>query len=328
MTYSAYIRGFGYSVPPKVVSNAELETLVETSDEWITTRTGIKNRHIAERHLPSDLGAEAARAALADAGMDVSQVTHLICATCSPDSSCPNTATQIEHKLGIAGCMAFDLNAACSGFIYALHTARALAAVDPGAVVLVVAAEVLSLRTNWEDRTTCVLFGDGSGAAVVTADKGETGVRIGAALMESDGQYGDLLTILGGGAAHPYKLGDTVDEPYFIQMNGREVYKVAVRSMTAACKTLMADEGLGVDDIDWLVPHQANLRIIEAVGKKLGIPRERVFTNVEKYGNTSAASVGIALAEGRQDGVLKAGQRALLTTFGSGFTWGALLLEF
>jgi len=328
MTQQAFIRGFGFHVPEHVVTNAELETMVETSDEWITTRTGIKERHISQGEIGSDMGAAAAKKALAAAGMSAEEVTHIICATCTPDSLCPNNATRIQLRLGIAGAMAFDLNGACSGYIYSLETARAFVAADPKAVVLVVAAEYLSIRTNWEDRTTCVLFGDGAGAAVVTADKGDSGVEIRNAIMESDGQYADLLTVLGGGGVHPYKLGQPVDEAYFIQMNGREVYKVAVRNMSSVCQRLIDQAGLSVDDIDWLVPHQANLRIIEAVGKKLAIPEERVFTNVQHYGNTSAASVGIAMAEGCQQGDFKPGQKVLLTTFGAGFTWGALLLQF
>lgn len=324
----AYIRGFGLCVPDNVLTNQDMEKRVDTSDEWITTRTGIKQRHISTGEVTSDLGAEAARRALADAGMDAEAVTHIICATCTPDSYCPNTATQIAHKLGLAGRMAFDLNAACSGFIYSLQTARAITALDPDAVVLVAAAEVLSARTNFEDRTTCVLFGDGSGAAVVTADKGGAGVEIVDALLESDGQYGELLTIKGGGSVSPCKLGEPMGEDYFIQMNGREVYKVAVRNMTAVCRRILERHDMSVDDVDWLVAHQANMRIIEAVGKKLSIDEERVFTNVQHYGNTSAASVGIALAEGRADGAFSAGQRVLLTTFGAGFTWGSLLLQF
>ncbi len=324
----AFIRGLGFYVPANVVTNQDLESRVETSDEWITTRTGIKQRHISTGEITSDLGAEASRRALADAGLPLDDVTHVICATCSPDSYCPNTATQIAHKLGLVGRMAFDLNAACSGFIYGLQTARALIALDPGAVVLVVASEVLSSRINWQDRTTCVLFGDGSGAAVVSADAAPGGVEIVDALLESDGQYGELLTILGGGSARPYALGEAVDEDFYIQMNGREVYKVAVRSMADVCRRMLDKHGLGVDDLDHFVAHQANLRIIEAVGKKLGLARETVFANVQSYGNTSAASVGIALAEGKADGTFTAGQRVLLTTFGAGFTWGALLLQF
>lgn len=328
MTHPAYIRGIGYHVPPKILTNQDLEQLVDTSDEWIVTRTGIRQRHVVEGHAASDIAVEAARKALADAGMTPDDVTHVICATCTPDSYCPNAATQIQHKLGIAGRMAFDLNAACTGFLYSLHVARALIAVDPGAVVLVAAVEILTSRLNWEDRTTCVLFGDGSGAAVVTRDKGEDGVGIADARLASDGQYGPLLTISGGGSGTPYRLGDVVGEAHFVRMNGREVFKVAVRSMTATCRQVMEDNGLGVDDVDLFIPHQANLRIIEAVGKKLGIPRERVFTNVQNYGNTSSASVGIALCEAREQGLLAPGKRVLLTAFGGGFTWGAVLLDF
>jgi len=324
----AFIRGFGFYVPENIMTNADLEKIVDTSDEWITTRTGIKQRHISTGEITSDLGAEAARKALADAGIAAEKVTHLICATCSPDSYCPNTASQIAHKLGFAGCMAFDLNAACSGFIYSLQLGRALVTVDPAAVVLVVASEVLSVRTNWQDRTTSVIFGDGASAGLVTSDKGPHGAEIVDAILESDGQYGDLLTILGGGSARPYKLGETVQEDFFIQMNGREVYKVAVRSMTDVCQRMMKKHSLTVDDLDVFVAHQANLRIIEAVGKKLELPTEKVFTNVQSYGNTSAASVGIALAEGHLDGTFQAGHRVLLATFGAGFTWGALLLQF
>ncbi|WP_461208481.1 beta-ketoacyl-ACP synthase III [Desulfocurvus sp. DL9XJH121] len=328
MKHPAYIRGFGCQVPPKILTNADLESMVDTSDEWITTRTGIKERHVCEGQTASDLASEAAKKALADAGMTPEDVTHIVCCTCTPDSYCPNAATQIQRKLGLAGRIAFDLNAACSGFLYGLYTARALVAADPKAVVLVAAVEILTSRTNWEDRTTCVLFGDGSGAAVVTREPGGRSVGIADARLASDGQYGDLLTFSGGGSGAPYRLGDTVGEEFFISMNGREVYKVAVRNMTATCKEVMADNGLTVDDIDWLVPHQANLRIIEAVGKKLAIPSERVFTNVQRYGNTSSASVGLALCEGIDQGLFKPGQRVLLTVFGGGFTWGAVLLDF
>jgi len=324
----AYLCGVGLYVPENTVTNHELEQRVDTSDEWIVTRTGIRQRHIAQGEVTSDLGAQAARAALADAGLTADAVTHILCATCTPDSYCPNTATQIARKLDLRGCMAMDLNAACSGYLYSLQTARALVALDPGAVVLVVASEVLSSRVNWADRTTCVLFGDGAGAAIVRGEKSGRGVEIIDALLESDGQYGELLTVLGGGSVRPYALGEPVGEDFFIQMNGREVFKVAVRSMTDVCQRMLARHGMGVDDLDMFVAHQANLRIIEAVGKKLNLPAEKVFANVQRYGNTSAASIGIALAEGCADGTFAPGQRVLLTTFGSGFTWGAVLLQF
>ncbi|NJB68986.1 3-oxoacyl-[acyl-carrier-protein] synthase-3 [Desulfobaculum xiamenense] len=329
MTTKAYIHGLGFHVPEKVLTNADMERIVETSDEWITSRTGIRARHVAaEGECASDLGAVASRKALASAGVAPEELTHIICGTCTPDSYCPNTATRLEHKIGASGCMAFDISAACSGFLYSLQAGRAMLALEPSAKVLVCAVEVMTSRVNWGDRTTCVLFGDGSGAAVLTSEKGENGVELVDALLESDGQYGDLLTISGGGSAVPYKLGDTVGESHFIQMQGREVFKVAVRSMVSACERLLEKNSMTIADVDWLVPHQANSRIIEAVGKKLEIPTERVFVNVDRYGNTSAASVGIALAEGVQNGDIRPGQTVLVTTFGGGFTWGAFLLRF
>jgi 3-oxoacyl-[acyl-carrier-protein] synthase-3 len=329
MTTKAYIHGLGFHVPEKVLTNADMEHIVDTSDEWITSRTGIRQRHVvAEGECASDLAAKASRTALAKAGVAAEDLTHVICASCTPDAYCPSAATQLEHKIGAAGCMAFDVNAACSGFLYALQTSRAMLALDPEAKVLACAAEVMTSRVNWQDRTTCVLFGDGAGAAVITADKGDDGVELVDALLESDGQYGDLLTISGGGSSNPYTLGHTVDDSHFIRMQGREVYKVAVRSMTDVCQRLLAQNNLTTDDVDLLVPHQANSRIIEAVGKKLGIERERVYFNVQNYGNTSAASVGIALAEAVDNGDITPGQTVLVTTFGGGFTWAAFLLRF
>ncbi|MCK9240356.1 beta-ketoacyl-ACP synthase III [Desulfocurvus sp.] len=323
----AYICGVGLHAPANI-ANHDLEARVETSDEWIVTRTGIRQRHIAQGEVTSDLGTQAARAALADAGLDAADVTHVICATCTPDSYCPNTATQIARKLDLAAPMALDLNAACSGFLYALQMARALTTLEPGATVLVVAAEVLSSRVNWTDRTTCVLFGDGAGAAVVRAQPAARAIEIVDAMLESDGSHGGLLTILGGGSARPYAPGEPVGDDFFVQMNGREVFKVAVRSMTDVCRRMLERHAMTVDDLDMFVAHQANLRIIEAVGKKLDLPAHKVFANVQRYGNTSAASVGIALAEGCADGTFAPGGRVLLTTFGAGFTWGAVLLQF
>lgn len=328
MTTKAYIHGLGFHVPEKVLTNEDMEKIVETSDEWIRTRTGIGQRHVAAKgECASDLGAEASRKALSAAGIAPEELTHIICSSCTPDSYCPSTAARLEHKLGTSGCMAFDLNAACSGFLYGLQTARAMLALEPKATVLACASEIMTSRVNWQDRTTCVLFGDGSGAAVLTSEKGEDGIELVDAILESDGKYGDLLTISGGGSDTPYELGDVVGEDHFIKMQGRDVFKVAVRSMTSVCQRLLERNGLSTDDVDWLVPHQANSRIIEAVGRKLDIESERVYVNVDRYGNTSAASVGIALAEGVENGSLKQGQTVLITTFGGGFTWGAFLLR-
>lgn len=330
MKQHAVIKGLGFHVPERVLSNQDLERIVETSDEWITTRTGIKTRHVvSEGEALTDLAHPAALKALADAGLEPEDLTHILVATFSADALIPSAACVLEHKLGLRGRVAMDLSAACSGFLFALETARALLLLHPEAKILVCAGDVLTSRTNWEDRTTCVLFGDGCGAAVVAADDG--GPRravLRDVSLATDGALGDLLSVRGGGSAHTYKLGQPVGEEYFVHMQGREVFKHAVRSMTEVSLGLLEKHGLTPDDVDVLLPHQANLRIIEAVGKKLGIPTERVFVNVAKYGNTSAASVPIALAESAATGFIKPGQRMLITAFGGGFTWGAALLDF
>lgn len=330
MTSPSLLRGFGAYAPERILTNADIESMVETTDEWITTRTGIRQRHVvAPGQTTSDLAVEAARAALADAALDTADITHVLVATCTPDASCPNTACIVARKLGMTGVMALDCNAACSGFLYGLELAQGIVAARPASRVLLVAAEALSLRCNWKDRTTCVLFGDGAGATVVTADVDTTQ---GTAVLEdsivtSDGSLGDLLTI-GGGTANPYAIGDSVGEEYFVRMQGRDVFKHAVRSMTQVCNDLLARNGFTTEDVDLVIPHQANLRIIEAVGDRLGFASEKVFVNVHDFGNTSAASIPLALADARAQGRIRPGMRVLLTTFGGGFTWGAALLRF
>lgn len=326
----ARIRGTGFYVPERVLTNADLEKIVETSDEWITTRTGIKERHIvAEGQAASDLALEAAKAALADAGLAPEDLTHLVVSTVTPDSFTPACSCILQHKLGISGRVAMDMNAACSGFIYGLEQVRAIIALKPESVVLLIGAEVLTSRTNWEDRATCVLFGDGAGAVVVTgsADAADSG-RILDTLLYSDGAGADLLMITGGASSEPYAMGQVVGPSHFIRMQGQDVFKLAVRSMESVSREILERNGLSIDDVTLLIPHQANNRIIEAVGKKLGLSRERVYVNVDRYGNTSAASVPIALAEARASGRLPAGSLALLTAFGGGFTWGAALVRF
>lgn len=329
MKNNAYIRGLGFYVPERVLTNADLERMVETSDEWITSRTGIKERHIAAPgEAASDLACHAAKAALADAGMDADELTHILVYTLTPDYYCPPAACLLEEKLGVRGKFAQDLNAACSGFIYGLETARSIVALHPEAKVLLCATEVLSSRTNWADRATCVLFGDGAGAAVITGEPGSGSAHIVEAKLYSDGSLGHLLTVKGGGSAAPLRLGDTVDENFFVQMAGQEVFKNAVRNMVAVCEEVLAKSGVTTDDVTWLVPHQANLRIIDAVAKKLSIPEERCVITIDRFGNTSASSVGIALAEAKATGRVKAGDTVLLVVFGGGFTWGATLLQF
>lgn len=325
------INGLGFHVPDNVVTNADLEKSVDTTDEWITTRTGIKTRHIVEDdECLSDLALEASRKALRAANMEAEELTHILVATFSADAYIPSGACVLQHKLGLSGKMAMDVAAACSGFLYALETARALLLLHQDAKILVVAADIVSSRTNWEDRATCVLFGDGAGAAILTAgdEKPEGGAIVRDILLASDGSIGDLLTVRGGGSGTPYKLGDTVREDFFVQMKGRDVYKHAVRNMTNISKQIMEKHGMGIADIDVLMPHQANIRIIEAVGERLKIDHDKVFINVDKYGNTSAGSVPIGLTEALETGVIAPGMRVLLTTFGGGFTWGSALVEF
>ncbi len=327
------IRGLGFYVPERTLTNHDLEKFVDTSDEWITTRTGIKERHlVSEGEALSDLALQATQTALAAAHMQADELTHIIVATCTPDSYCPNTACILQHKLGIAGKAAFDINAACSGFTYGLDMARSIIALRPDAAVLIIGGDVLSSRTNWQDRTTCVLFGDGAGAAVLTGasrkhDAGLKG-RVIDTILCSDGSIGNMLTFNGGGSSAPYPLGHVVTENHFISMQGREVFKHAVRNMQAVSEAILERNGFSTDDVGLVITHQANLRIIESLGKKLGISSDRVFVNLDRYGNTSAASIPIALAEAMEQNCLPAGSLLLVAAFGGGFTWGSALVRF
>ncbi|WP_029895467.1 beta-ketoacyl-ACP synthase III [Desulfohalovibrio reitneri] len=328
---TAHILGTGRFVPEKVLTNKDFERMVETSDEWIVTRTGIKERHVvAPGQTASDLALQASRQALDEAGLTPDDLSHIIVATCTPDTFTPACACHLERKLGISGKIAFDINAACSGFTFGLEQARAVLALHPHSKVLLVGVDILSSRTNYEDRTTCVLFGDGAGAAVLTGAPGEREVdgEVLDVILGTDGNYSELLHIKGGASGWPYKAGDTVGPENFIVMEGREVYKVAVRTMESACRAVLDGQGLTTDDVDMLITHQANQRIIEAVGKKLNIDNGRVFMNVHKYGNTSAASVPMALAEAREEGRVKKGDLVLVAAFGGGFTWGSALIRF
>ena len=330
MSNSAYIHGTGFYAPEKILTNADLEKMVDTSDEWITARTGIKERRIAAPgEATSDIALKACQKALADAGIAPKELTHLIVSTLTPDGYCPPAACRLEEKLGVSGLTAFDVNGACSGFLYGLQTARAMAVLEPEAKILLTAAEHLTSRTNWEDRATCVLFGDGAGAVVISGSGAKNNsAQILDVVLGSNGKFADLLTVKGGGSGSPYKLKERVKEDFFIQMNGREVFKVAVRIMENISWEILHKHGLSPADIDLFVPHQANLRIITHVGKKLGFPPEKVYVNVNRFGNTSAAAVAMALAEARESGTIQPGNLVLLTTFGGGFTWGSALLRF
>ena len=286
-----------------------------------------QRRKLADTENASDLGLVAARRALDEAGVAVDELTHIIAATCTPDMLSPSVACILAGKLGAGPVMAFDFSAACSGFLYGLSICRGMLAQSPDARILFVCTEALTRRVNWSDRATCVLFGDAATACVLTAsaDKALAGVED--VICQSDGNQRDLITV-GGGTTCRYGLGQPVDENFFITMQGRETYKHAVRQMVRVCEQILARNSLSIDDVNLFVPHQANMRIIEAVGSRLNVDGNRVFTNVDKYGNTSSASIPLALDEARAAGRIKPGDRVLMTAFGSGLTWGAALLRF
>ncbi|MCO6177837.1 beta-ketoacyl-ACP synthase III [Ciceribacter sp. RN22] len=317
------VRGFGAALPKRVMPNRELEDIVETSDEWIVQRTGIRQRYVAgEGETTASLGADAARAALENAGMSADSIDLIICATSTPDNTFPATAVDIQNRLGIHHGFAFDMQAVCSGFVYAMATADLYIRGGLAKRVLVIGAETFSRILDWKDRTTCVLFGDGAGALVLEADEGngtnaDRGVL--AAQLRSDGVHKEKLYVDGG----PSSTG-TVGH---LRMEGREVFKHAVGMITDVIEAVFEASGTTSDDIDWMVPHQANRRIIDASAKKLGIPIEKVVVTVDLHGNTSAASIPLALATAAGDGRIKKGDLVLLEAMGGGFTWGAVLVR-
>ena len=329
-----HIQGLGTYAPPQRISNVDLMSRVDTNDEWIVTRTGIKARHmLADDENGADAGEKAARIALEEAGVLPEELTHVLVATCSPDYLCPSTACILGGKLGAIGAMSLDFNAACSGFVYGLDLAASILAATPQAKILLVCTEAMTRRMNWQDRTTCILFGDGAGAIVLGATpRPQTTLLPSSPLLEdvichADGRQHALLTI-GGGTARAYQPGDTVGEDFFLQMQGREVFKLAVRNLTAVCHEVLDRNTLSLDDVDLFIPHQANLRIVEAVGDRLALTGDKVFVNLDEYGNTSAASIPLALGDACAQGRIKPGMRVLFSTFGGGFTWGAALFRF
>jgi 3-oxoacyl-[acyl-carrier-protein] synthase-3 len=317
------IVGCGSFLPANIVTNAELAGRVDTTDEWIVQRTGIRQRHIAaEGETTSVIGLKAAQAALADAGMAADEIDLIIVATATPDHTFPATATQIQAALGIAGGVAFDLQAVCSGFVFALATADKFISTGSAKAALVIGAETFSRILDWEDRTTCVLFGDGAGAVVMKAAPGEGTLAdrgVLATHIRSDGRYKDKLYV-DGGAGSTKTVG-------FLRMEGREVFRHAVTNLAETVRHTFAETGLSGADIDWFVPHQANRRIIDATADKLGIGHDRVVVTVDRHGNTSAASIPLALAEAHKDGRIKPGQLVLIEAMGGGFTWGSALIR-
>lgn len=321
----AVITGFGSYLPSKVLTNSDLEKIVDTSDEWITTRTGMKERRIAaEGETPSKMGARAAERALASAGVSPHDVDLIITATMTPDHLCPSTAALIQQELGATAAASFDLSAACSGYIYALSVAKAMIENESAKTILLVATEKMSSFIDYHDRTTCVLFGDGAAASVVQAEG--RGLAIQQVSLGSDGSLGDLLKIPAGGASEP-ATHETIDEgKHFVQMQGRELFRHAVRKMTEAAQESLKKAGLQQEEIGWLVPHQANIRIIDAMAKNFSLPPDRVYKTVHKYGNTSASTIPIALEELSAAGKIRTGEPILLVAFGGGLTWGSAIL--
>ncbi|MFC2061009.1 beta-ketoacyl-ACP synthase III [Elusimicrobiota bacterium] len=322
----AKILGTGSYLPEKILTNSDLEKMVDTSDEWIVKRTGIKERRIAaDSQTASVLGAEAAKKAVSDAGIDIQDIDLVICATISPDMVFPATACLIMEKLGIKDAAAFDVEAACTGYITALTIAEGMLLAGSYKNALVIASEVLSRVTDWQDRYTCVLFGDGAGAAVLTASEGESGII--ATHLGADGKYGDLLKLPAGGSLQPASI-DTVNQRlHFMKMEGREVFKIAVQKMNESACAALEKAGMGIEDIKVIVPHQANMRIINSLAKQLKLDMGRVFVNIMKYGNMSAATTAVGFDEVRKNNIAAEGDVVELVAFGGGFTWGAIVIR-
>ncbi|MFO7768584.1 MAG: beta-ketoacyl-ACP synthase III [bacterium] len=321
------IVGTGRYVPEKVLTNHDLEEIVDTSDEWITSRTGIKRRHVAaDDEATSDLAAKALTDALEDAGMETGDLDAVIVGTATPDRLFPSTACMVQQHLDLDRIPVFDVSAACSGFIYGSMLANSLIATGPFEHVAVVGAETLTRLVDWTDRTTCVLFGDGAGAAVYGPGDGESGVL--AACAGADGSLADLLKLPAGGTRMPATPETVAAGQHFIYMEGSEVFKSAVRAMVHSAERGLELSGLTPDEVDLFIPHQANIRIIDATARRFDIPGERVFVNIHEYGNTSAASIPIALDEAREEGRVGEGTKVMMVAFGAGFTWGSLVVSF
>ena len=322
MTIRSAVMGVGHYLPARVVPNAEFAGKVDTSDEWIRSRSGIERRHFAaEGEMTSDLATKAAFAALADAGLDVGAVDAIIVATSTPDLTFPSVASMVQAKLGMTRGFAFDVQAVCAGFVFALANADALIRAEQAACVLVIGAETFSRLMDWEDRTTSVLFGDGAGAVVLTTmpgvgDASDRGIL--ATDLNSDGRFKDLLYVDG---------GTSTGTTGHLRMQGKEVFRHAVEKLAETAHRSMAKAGVTPDDVDWIVPHQANIRIIEGTAKKMGVPMERVVVTVQDHGNTSAASIPLALSVGRARGQIKPGDLIVTEAIGGGLAWGSVVLR-
>ena len=327
---SIRIAGTGKYVPEKILTNADLERMVDTSDEWIRTRTGIEERHIAAEHeTTSDMAYQAGLRALESAGISGEMIDIIIVATTTPDYLFPNTATLLQHRFGAKNAFCFDLFTACTGLISSLEVAFSLLETQRRyRYALVFGAEKLSCITNWKDRNTCVLFGDGAGCVLLEKkDDGQPSALL-ASSLHADGQYADILKYPAGGSAMPACRESVENALHTIHMEGKETFKLAVGAMLSACEETIRAAGVSASDLAMVFPHQANIRIVQAVAKRLDVPNDRVFCNIAHYGNTSAASIGISLDEAVRNGLIKRGDLILLTSFGGGLTWGALLIRY
>ena len=319
MTIRSVIKGTGSALPARRMDNAELAATVDTTDEWIVERTGIRNRHIADAsETTASLAHDAARQALEHAGIDVSEIGLIVLATATPDQTFPSSATKVQAMLGIPDCIAFDVHAVCTGFLYALTVADSMLRSGSAKTALVIGSETFSRILDWEDRATCVLFGDGAGALVLKAEEGERGIL--ATKLHADGRHNELLFVDGGPSTT-----QTVGK---LRMKGREVFRHAVVNLADVLNEVLADAGLESSEIDWVVPHQANARILDATARKLGLPPEKVVVTVDRHANTSAASVPLALDVAVRDGRIKRGDLVVLEAMGGGFTWGAAALRY
>ena len=325
------IIGTGSYVPERVLTNDDLSKIVDTSDEWITTRTGIKERRIAaDDEATSDMATKAALRALEAANMKAEDIELIIVATVTPDMFFPSTACIVQKKLGAANAVCFDISAACSGFLYALQVARNFINTGTRGTALVIGAEKLSSLINWKDRNTCVLFGDAAGAVVlkrVSEGEADAPGRVLSTVMGSDGNLVDLLKVPGGGSACPITAENAESRPNTIHMEGRETFKHAVTRMSQAAEQALELAGLQKSDINMVIPHQANARIISAIADRLGLPEDKTFMNLQKYGNTSAATIPVALDEANREGRIQRGDVLLLVAFGGGFTWASTVLR-
>jgi 3-oxoacyl-[acyl-carrier-protein] synthase-3 len=326
MAMNAVITGWGFYVPPKVLTNADLERMVDTTDAWIFERTGIRERHIVEGdEVTSGMAAKAAKDALARAKVRVEDLDAIIVATTSPDYFLPTAACLVQESLGARKAAVFDLGAACAGFVYGLAVARGLVLSGTARKILLVGAETISRFLDWTDRATCVLFGDGAGAVVIEASTAGPGIR--STALHGDGRQKKHLRLEGGGSLHPPTRARDDGASFYIRMDGPEVFKLAVPAMADAANEALAQAGLGLADVDMFIPHQANARIIEAVAKRLRLHRSKVFVDIDRFGNTSAASIPIALCDALAQGRVRHGDTLVFAAFGGGMTWGAAVVE-